>query len=76
MTDQEYKERMQEAGMAYKEYHQAGGAMIALDWLWEFDHDLFGEMQNRWRFQSSYTAITSGVMFCPKPLRRKGGGRR
>jgi hypothetical protein len=71
MADQEYKDRMQEAGIAYKAYRQAGGTVIALDWLWDYDRNLFSELQSRWRFQSSYTVITGGVLFCPKPLRRR-----
>ena len=66
-----FTEKMEQAKAAYVGYRQAGGTMIALDWLWDYDHDLFGELQSRWRFQSSYTAVTGGVMFCPKPLRRR-----
>jgi len=71
MTDQEYQSKMQEAGAAYRAYRQAGGTMIALDWLWGYDRDLFSELQSRWRFQSSYTCISGGVMFHPKPMRRR-----
>jgi len=65
-----FTEKMEQAKAAYAEYRQAGGTEIGLDWLWDHDRDLFGEMQSRWRFQSSYTAIAGGVMFCPKPMRR------
>jgi len=65
-----FTEKIGQAKAAYAEYRQAGGTMIALDWLWNYDRNLFGEMQSRWRFQSSYTAIAGGVMFCPKPMRR------
>ena len=65
-----FTDRMEKAKAAYRAYRDAGGTMIALDWLWNHDRDLFGEMQSRWRFQSSYTAIAGGVMFCPKPMRR------
>ena len=65
-----FTEKIGQAKAAYAEYRQAGGTEIGLDWLWDHDRDLFGEMQSRWRFQSSYTAIAGGVMFCPKPMRR------
>jgi len=66
-----FTERMAQAKAEYAAYRKAGGTMIGLDWLWGYDRELFGEMQERWRFQSSYTCVSGGVMFCPKPTRRR-----
>jgi hypothetical protein len=70
MSEQEYRQRMQQAKEEYQNYRRSGGENVELDWLWDYDRDLFGEMQSRWRFQSSYTVITGGVLFCPQPMRR------
>jgi hypothetical protein len=70
MSEQEYRQKMQQAKKQYQVYRRNGGGMIALDWLWDYDRTLFGEMQSRWRFQSSYAVVTGGVMFCPKPIGR------
>jgi hypothetical protein len=71
MTEQEYQERMGRARQEYQTYRENGGDLIALDWLWQYDPDLFGEMQSRWRFQSSYTCVSGGVMFHPLPQGRR-----
>jgi hypothetical protein len=68
MSEQEYRQKMQQASRQYQEYRQAGGELIALDWLWDWNRNLFGEMQSRWRFKSSYTVLAGGVLFCPKPV--------
>lgn len=68
--EQEYRERMAKAKEEYGEYHRAGGEEDEfLAWLYYSDRDLFNDMQRRWRFQSSYTCITGGVMFHPRPPR-------
>ena len=66
-TECEFQLRKLTAALKFRRYRAEGGDLPAIDWLWENDRELFAAIQSRWRFQSSYTAITGGVMFHPEP---------
>ena len=71
MSEKEYGQAMEQAKTNFRKFRADGGVDCFIDWLWETYHRLFNEMQCRWRFQSSNTVLTGGVMFCPVPARRR-----